>query len=219
MKTIRPEERLTETEIILNDEKMDPIIRKLIAVALKRGYRKSNVAKALTTRWGELYDDPKPVFNPTSEELEFWKKAEKFTEMYRDLLIEAHDEDVETIRFKNQCNGDEEKEKRILRIIEIFLKAAYCAFCREDNIRKAYVEKYANLIERYVVTDAANPAKYVYKVIDSKLMYDKDNDFHPEKKGTKEGLIYLYRVKAVDEFCAQYKYTHTIFSNAMMAAI
>ena len=220
MQVIRPEERCSEAEIILKDEEMNPIIRELIAKAHEKGYCKSNLAKAIVTMWGELYEvQTKPVFSPTDEELKFWLKASKFVEIYKDLIIEAHDEDVDVIRFNNQCKGDEKKEQRILQAVEVFLKAAYCTFCREDNIRKAYVEKYAGLIERNAFSNASIPAQYVYKVIDSKLMYDRNNHYMPEIRGTKEGLVYFYTLKAVDEFCDQYRYSHTIFSNSLMASI
>ena len=219
MQIIKPEERHSEADIILNDEEIDPIIRELIAKAFEKGYRKSNVAKAVVARWDELCDPPKPVFSPTSEESEFWEKAAKFVQTYRDLLIEAYDEDVNNVKFNIWCKGDEEKEKRVLRKVEVFLCASYCTFCREDNIRKAYVEKYAKLIQKSDFSGASITAEYVYKVIGYKLRYDKDNQYKPERDRSKEGLVYFHNVETVDEFCDQYRYTHTKLSNAIMAAI
>lgn len=136
-------EEFDPTTIILSDENFNLAIRSLIEDAIKKGYVKTKVMNIISQTWSEMIPkQEKAKFEPTTEDLDFFNKVDKFFLEYgkafvvRVFLIETGQ------KWQNRENYGEEYAKIVLDSLVKFTKSVFCTFYHEEKMTLANIRKY-----------------------------------------------------------------------------
>ena len=188
---------MNATEIILNDKEMEVIIRELITKAVEKGYRKTNITKAIVNMWDFEFPLENMKYEPNEDELEFWHKVKKFIESYGALLLDDYNRRLR--EFYKQNGYNRRRNICFLNSIEKIICVSYSIFIREESITKSNIEKYGHDITGHKMK-IDNELSVVLDYVISYVIGYNPNDYAPVKRDELPKCIGVLKVPSYKEF-------------------
>ena len=216
-------EEFDPTTIILSDENFNLAIRSLIEDAIKKGYLKTKVMNVISQTWSDMIPkQEKTKFEPTTEELAFFEKVDKFFLEYGKVFVVRMYLKENNYDWQNREKYKEEYAKNVLDSLTKFTKSVFCTFCREEKMTLANIKKYNMELWgfKYRGPLDLNSIKFALGdlyVIDQKLVYALGSE---ERK--KYENIYLYSIGRNEDFQSfikKYSYRRSNLAEVAMKLI
>ncbi len=216
-------EEFDPTTIILSDENFNLAIRSLIEDAIKKGYLKTKVMNVISQTWSDMIPkQEKTKFEPTTEELAFFEKVDKFFLEYGKVFVVRMYLKENNYDWQNREKYKEEYAKNVLDSLTKFTKSVFCTFCREEKMTLANIKKYNMELWgfKYLGPLDLNSIKFALGdlyVIDQKLVYALGSE---ERK--KYENIYLYSIGRNEDFQSfikKYSYRRSNLAEVAMKLI
>ena len=216
-------EEFDPTTIILSDENFNLAIRGLIRAAIEKGYTKTRVIHVISQTWSDMLPkQEKAKFEPTTEELAFFEKADNFFLEYGKAFVVRMHLRESNLNWRNREKYTEEYAKSVLDSLTKFTKSVFCTFCREEKMTLANIRKYNMALWESMYMEpldfyTINHAFDDLYVIDNKLVYALESE--DRKKYENIYLFTIDRNEDFQSFIKKYSYRRTDLTQVAMKLV
>lgn len=213
-------QRQTEAtiNIILQDEEMKDLIRKLVIKSKAAGGSITHLNQATKIVWKEMCAEDEEVveYVLTSEQEVFAKKIDAF--------INHYGEDLISYNTSIQCFGyvrTPESQKSFLTYLKNILISMYLVFQKEDSVNQKLIKKYSrDYLDFYIRDSISSYLHFIRTFLKLNICIDPESDSLPTY--CYNSFHYQYRISEQPDFidfCSQYKFSQNSPSETAIYAI
>ncbi|MBR3209538.1 MAG: hypothetical protein IKF82_04645 [Bacilli bacterium] len=213
-------------EIVLDDKKLTPIIRRMIEEAIQKGYNKTSVMNAMSQMWRDMVPKNEKIkLELTIDEQAFFEKVDMFFSEYGQAFVRRVSWKENDLNWQNRGKIEEKVHnsdyaKHILDSLIMFTKSVFCTFCREDTITLANIKKYNMELfgRKYVLPCDLYP---ISCALDDLFVVDGNNLVYVLEKKDYEN-IYSFSIERNEryrQFIEKYSYRSTNLTKIAMKLI
>ncbi len=201
--------------IILEDEKLNNLIRQLVNEAYNKGYSKTDFLEIINQVWKEKSLTQEENIGLTEDEKTFFEKVKAFVEHYKNPILEEYNK-KSFVRFHVKITEDI-KVTQLLNNMIIGITCMYIVLSKENTI----IQKDINQCARIYFKDSY----FAWDSIKTEVL---KNFFHKlyicdtyELPMYSENLNYQNEILAneIKEFVSQYNYRNSGLNYVTMAAL
>lgn len=220
----KPSKTQESIDIILQDEEMNELIRKLVEKAEAKGACITHLQKATQIVWNDISmkANTEITYSLSPSQKDFEKKVEAFIAHFSEDLVHHHDKTTAYSKIKSGNVEDERRKIRFLNSTKVILSSMYIVFEKEDSVTQQLVKLYSRNYFDYQFRGSITNELRIIRTFLKEQLYVENNSTDSLPKYSPDYLRYDLRWLHRDdfnEFTSHYRYASESACETALLAI